>query len=131
MKQWQSIKKVYADKIVKIERGGTSRLYLQDGDFVDVDIDYMTKHKPLTGGYFVRYADGYTSFSPADAFEAGYEVYDRRSTFEAFLEQHLLRGHHAFVMTAYDDDGEIRIKVAPVNDQDLYETGVAGNILKR
>jgi hypothetical protein len=34
--------------------------------------EYMAKHKPEVGGYFVQYDDGYTSFSPAKAFEDGY-----------------------------------------------------------
>lgn len=37
-----------------------------------VDADYVRKHNPQPGGYFVQYKDGYQSFSPADAFEAGY-----------------------------------------------------------
>ncbi len=37
-----------------------------------VDADYVRKHKPVAGGYFVVYDDGYTSFSPAEAFENGY-----------------------------------------------------------
>jgi len=32
----------------------------------------MYKHKPEVGGYYVVYADGYKSFSPAQAFEEGY-----------------------------------------------------------
>lgn len=32
----------------------------------------MAKHKPVAGGYFVVYEDGYESFSPAKAFEEGY-----------------------------------------------------------
>ena len=35
--------------------------------------EYMEKHKPVAGGYYVVYADGYKSFSPAEAFESGYE----------------------------------------------------------
>ncbi len=34
--------------------------------------DYVTKHDPQVGGYYVVYPDGYKSFSPAQAFEAGY-----------------------------------------------------------
>lgn len=30
------------------------------------------RHRPEIGGYFVRYDDGYESYSPAAAFEAGY-----------------------------------------------------------
>ena len=33
---------------------------------------YVSKHKPQVGGYYVKYEDGYESFSPADAFEDGY-----------------------------------------------------------
>lgn len=39
-----------------------------------VDADYMAKHKPEIGGYFVQYDDGYSSFSPAKAFEEGYTL---------------------------------------------------------
>lgn len=38
----------------------------------DVDGAYFSKHQPEAGGYYVVYADGYKSFSPAEAFEAGY-----------------------------------------------------------
>lgn len=37
-----------------------------------VDANYMHKHKPEVGGYYVVYKDGYKSFSPAMAFEDGY-----------------------------------------------------------
>ncbi len=33
---------------------------------------FMMKHKPVVGGYYVVYEDGYKSFSPRAAFEAGY-----------------------------------------------------------
>jgi hypothetical protein len=39
---------------------------------IHVDGAYLLKHDPRPGGYFVEYADGYRSFSPAEAFEAGY-----------------------------------------------------------
>lgn len=34
--------------------------------------DYIEKHQPSVGGYYVVYKDGYKSFSPAEAFEEGY-----------------------------------------------------------
>ncbi|WP_339898267.1 hypothetical protein [uncultured Gilvimarinus sp.] len=37
--------------------------------------EWMEKHKPEEGGYFVIYEDGYTSYSPAEAFEAGHSRY--------------------------------------------------------
>ena len=42
---------------------------------VHVSQEYVEKHKPQVGGYFVVYEpDGYQSFSPADVFEAGYTL---------------------------------------------------------
>lgn len=38
----------------------------------EVSAEYFAKHKPESGGYFVVYADGYQSYSPAKAFEEGY-----------------------------------------------------------
>jgi hypothetical protein len=37
-----------------------------------VSADYVIRHKPEVGGYYVVYDDGYQSFSPAKAFEEGY-----------------------------------------------------------
>jgi hypothetical protein len=36
-----------------------------------VTTEYMSKHNPRPGGYYVLYNDGYESFSPANAFEEG------------------------------------------------------------
>lgn len=44
----------------------------EDGEAVRLDAAYEAKHNPMLRGYYVRYADGYESFSPADAFEGGY-----------------------------------------------------------
>lgn len=42
--------------------------------FADIRVSdaYMRKHAPVVGGYWVRYRDGYESFSPAKEFEDGY-----------------------------------------------------------
>ena len=40
----------------------------------EVDADYVHRHKPEAGGYYVVYADGYKSWSPASAFEEGYTL---------------------------------------------------------
>lgn len=34
--------------------------------------EYLRKHAPKVGGYYVVYKDGYISYSPADVFEEGY-----------------------------------------------------------
>lgn len=47
---------------------------------IEVDAAYMTKHQPQPGGYYVKYEDGYTSYSPAAAFEAGYTALSDRPT---------------------------------------------------
>ena len=38
----------------------------------EISMEYMGRHKPGVGGYFVVYQDGYKSYSPAKAFEEGY-----------------------------------------------------------
>lgn len=35
-------------------------------------LNYVRKHSPKVGGYFVVYPDGYQSWSPEEAFESGY-----------------------------------------------------------
>lgn len=70
--RWKSHKIVQAAKIVAID-GHVLQLEV-DGTRVKVhaDTEYLIKHKPQVGGYWVVYDDGYTSWSPAEAFEAGY-----------------------------------------------------------
>lgn len=40
----------------------------------DVGSAWIEKHNPQVGGYYVTYEDGYTSYSPKEAFEAGYTL---------------------------------------------------------
>lgn len=42
----------------------------------DVGAEFFNKHNPVIGGYFVRYKDGYESFSPKKEFEDGYSEID-------------------------------------------------------
>lgn len=51
-------------------------LEFEDDSFEPFAIDsaWVAKHSPHTMGYFVRYSDDYTSFSPASEFEAGYTL---------------------------------------------------------
>ena len=41
---------------------------------IEVDEDFLRRCKPEASGYYVRYADGYESFSRAEAFEDGYTL---------------------------------------------------------
>lgn len=81
--QYQSHKKVWALKIAAIKRDAEGEEHESDGSATitpteeryasfKVDRDYMNKHKPTVGGYYVQYPDGYKSFSPAQAFEECY-----------------------------------------------------------
>ena len=73
MPQYQCHKKVWALKIRTVSTDH-SILFFEDQDYssLRVGIEYMAKHKPVAGGYYVLYEDGYKSFSPAKAFEEGY-----------------------------------------------------------
>jgi hypothetical protein len=55
----------YACEIIPEEPGFTP---------IVVSREWVTKHKPVAGGYYVVYKDGYKSFSPAEAFEDGYSL---------------------------------------------------------
>jgi hypothetical protein len=78
--RWKCHKEVQAAKIVaiwpgrKLGAGPGATLAFEDGSWVSVGEDYMSKHRPAEGGYYVAYEDGYSSFSPAAAFEAGYTM---------------------------------------------------------
>ena len=43
-------------------------------DRLEVTQEWLDKNKPAAGGYYVQYPDGYTSYSPAAAFEDGYTL---------------------------------------------------------
>src|SRR5262245_23988923 len=45
-----------------------------------VSEEYVRKHNPQAGGYWVQYEDGYQSFSPAAAFESGYTLISKENT---------------------------------------------------
>lgn len=78
MKKYQCHKIVEAGKIIANKEypvGGQLSeiaMSLDGGDKVTVDWQWWNKYKPQVGGYFVKYEDGYTSYSPAEAFEGGY-----------------------------------------------------------
>lgn len=87
MPRWRSHKQVQGDKIVEIKQapadqerqhaGGDWLLLLACGQTVTVGHEaYVQRHKPLVGGYYVLYADGYESYSPAEPFEGGYTRVD-------------------------------------------------------
>lgn len=73
-------KRVWALKIAEVEPHslGAKITPAEEGYApFSVDIAYVSKHVPEVGGYYVVYDDGYKSFSPAEAFEAGYTLEGR------------------------------------------------------
>ncbi|MCI5045464.1 MAG: hypothetical protein MRY72_12265 [Aquisalinus sp.] len=81
MPKYRSHKEVWALKIANIEfveeTDATPRKAVITPEDVgyakfSVDSEYLDKHKPQIGGYYVVYKGGYKSWSPADAFEDGY-----------------------------------------------------------
>lgn len=88
MPRYKSHKEVHALKIAGIvfdreeanlegreTDGGAIIIPSEDGYApFKVDKAYVDKHEPKAGGYYVVYADGYKSWSPAEAFEDGYTL---------------------------------------------------------
>lgn len=84
MPRYKCHKEVHALKIAELrstavdgnESDGTLQLVPEDQRYAPfvLDREYVHKHKPVAGGYYVVYADGYKSFSPAAAFEDGYTL---------------------------------------------------------
>lgn len=74
--RYRSHKIVHALRIrrVVLMPGGSGVIVPADEGYAAIDVSaaYMDKHDPQAGGYYVVYADGYLSFSPAKAFEEGY-----------------------------------------------------------
>lgn len=78
MPKYKCHKEVWALKIKMFgvnEADGSGLITPEDTGYAafKVSKEYLEKHKPQPGGYYVVYKDGYKSFSPAEAFEGGYE----------------------------------------------------------
>lgn len=79
MPKYKCHKEVWALKIRDINTeskeidGSALIIFVEDGYApFTVNSEYLRKHNPQIGGYYVVYEDGYKSFSPADVFEKGY-----------------------------------------------------------
>lgn len=78
MPKYKCHKEVWAFKIKEIELSRVDEnqyiITPEEKSFstFNVQKEYVEKHKPEVGGYYVVYKDGYKSFSPAKAFEDGY-----------------------------------------------------------
>jgi len=86
MPKYKCHKEVYALKIKAIELDaehnptdeteGSALIYPEEEGYAafQVDREYVLKHEPEVGGYYVVYENGYKSWSPAEAFEEGYNL---------------------------------------------------------
>jgi hypothetical protein len=76
MPRYKCHKIVHALKLFDVARNndGTGRLVPENSMYgpITVGADYMQKHDPQAGGYYVVYEGGYQSWSPGDVFETGY-----------------------------------------------------------
>lgn len=78
MPRYQCHKQVWALKIKGISLpqndAGDAELGFEEDGYAPMLLprEWLDKHNPEVGGYYVVYKDGYKSFSPADAFEEGY-----------------------------------------------------------
>jgi hypothetical protein len=78
MPRYQSHKKVWALKIKSVDFSGhlnpSATITPEDEGYgpFEVTREWVAKHDPEAGGYYVVYDDGYASWSPSEAFEQGY-----------------------------------------------------------
>lgn len=80
--RWQCHKVVRAAKITALGLPTSGGMVLELGELgtTFVTDEWVGKHTAdlsVIGSYLVVYADGYTSLSPAKAFEEGYTLLDR------------------------------------------------------
>jgi hypothetical protein len=97
MPKYKSHKEVWALKIKSIVRDGEGENRESDGSAIitpeedgyapfRVESDYLHKHNPQVGGYYVVYQDGYKSFSPAQPFEEGNKLITNQVNFGVAIE---------------------------------------------
>lgn len=80
-------KEVDAFEIGRIE---SHTLFAKDeSESVEVSADYINKHPLNLPGYYVRYSDGYESWSPKEAFEKGYSR--KRRVLHVSVDDELLK----------------------------------------
>jgi len=84
MPRYKCHKEVWALKIKSItpdgagepnrESDGSAMIEPEESGYAAfrVDWEYVRKHNPKVGGYYVVYDGGYKSYSPAEPFESGY-----------------------------------------------------------
>jgi hypothetical protein len=75
--RYQSHKIVEAAPIIAYDRNAPTifvRIDQAETVRIEVPSNFFARGIPDVGDYFVRYEDGYVSWSPKEAFEAGYRL---------------------------------------------------------
>jgi hypothetical protein len=95
LQQYKCHKTVRAAKIIQVDQkpnpdptglsvassyGAMLTLNSEAVPAIEVAAEWMIKHKPEVGGYYVVYEDGYASYSPQKAFEDGYSLIEETET---------------------------------------------------
>lgn len=139
LEKYKCHKTVWAQKISDIEMNpdGSNEAFLWPGQ-IRVGSKYMEKHMPQVGGYYVKYEDGYESFSPAEAFEKGYSksIWDHVETISnpMFTKKYtLVRGGnvskenttalHDFIVLANDEDQIIDFETSKILGEIHFQQG--------
>ena len=63
----------------RVKNGGATVFAEESPSAFILSAEYVKKHNPKTGGYWVMYEDGYQSWSPAEVFESGYSLIEPQS----------------------------------------------------
>jgi len=73
-KQVWALKISHINDVVENNDGVVASIVFEEDGYAPLDVgdDFMSKHEPEAGGYYVVYKGGYKSYSPADVFEEGY-----------------------------------------------------------
>lgn len=99
MKQYRCHKVVQAEKIADtrwFDGGFKYEVVLEGGSIVPAPQGCPNNRTPPVGAYYVVYEDGYTSWSPAATFEAGYKPEPTDANERARVEyQQLIDRKHA------------------------------------
>lgn len=126
MPKYKSHKEVWALKIKSIVRDGEGENRDSDGSAIitpeeegyapfRVEGDYLHKHKPQVGGYYVVYKDDYKSFSPAKAFEEGNTYCGLSNELETLANELLNKGFYVNKISRGNDTDDVDYLVVSVN----------------
>jgi hypothetical protein len=103
---------------------GTLTLQIPSGENpahkVDISVTsaYMQKHQPQVDGYYVLYQDGYESFSPAEAFEEGYNAVTPTTFLDRLKAEYAQLVDRTFKLRDFIDHSPVFIALDP-RDKDL------------